>query len=692
MKNHQQHQCSSPTFFLSLSATIISRSRGITHSHKHTHTHTQITDNEETNPNNDTIPQRPEVNTPPRTATSEMVSELGPLPIFANEENRKLDSQIKKLTISLRNIKKDHTDVTSRVKVMQDHLHNVKQERLHLEKMVETRRKELDTENHLKQLSDREIGRSRQAIRQEKETRLSVQDRLNIVQNAIYKSNEALESFKQQMDWNQGQLEQWAMAAKQKEEDNLAMEKYTKADDAKIKELTLVLEKLSERTHSARQLLSDEITETQAKQIELDKTAEEFRRLHRERQELVQRWQESLDTMKKRDVEIAKAGEVYGEVLEEYKKYQAELDEVKENLEAQARKNKEASAKRDALERAQQDCRVKVQKNKNSLIVAEDKVEIVQSELQKASRDLVTMHSAVQAESELVEEKKRRLEVARGRYQKVKRVLESNRVSSEKAETRAQAAEDFLKEKEQDLERKIKDLENVKAKMFRMGQELFRSRKAESDMIAEISGSQASLKNLVEKIRRLDQQTLRQQEVIYNAEFQIQQLERKISRASGVRTDDEKKVLNARIEELKLELDTHEKEYAMLTTQSRKLTIELKNAERDHAEALRRKEILKEQIVELKLQSSSAEKELKEIQDQRDNAMVECDMLKLEGNNLKKALSSKASEVFTLENRKYQLEMSMQERKKEIDVLREVHSFILFYVSHFSFIYICISL
>ena len=38
------------------------------------------------------------------------------------------------------------------------------------------------------------------------------------------------------------------------------------------------------------------MTETQSKQIELDKTAEEFRRLHRERQELVRQWQESIET------------------------------------------------------------------------------------------------------------------------------------------------------------------------------------------------------------------------------------------------------------------------------------------------------------------------------------------------------------------------------------------------------------
>ena len=83
--------------------------------------------------------------------------------------------------------------------------------------------------------------------------------------------------------------------------------------------------------------------------------------------------------MKKRDAEIARAGEVYGEVLDQYKKYQAELDEVKEDLEAQARKKKEVSAKRDALERVQQETRVKDQKEKASLVSSEDKVEIVRS-------------------------------------------------------------------------------------------------------------------------------------------------------------------------------------------------------------------------------------------------------------------------------------------------------------------------
>lgn len=48
-----------------------------------------------------------------------------------------------------------------------------------------------------------------------------------------------MDEFKTQMRWNQEELEQWALAAKQKEEDNLALQKYTRADESKVKELNL---------------------------------------------------------------------------------------------------------------------------------------------------------------------------------------------------------------------------------------------------------------------------------------------------------------------------------------------------------------------------------------------------------------------------------------------------------------------
>lgn len=76
------------------------------------------------------------------------------------------------------------------------------------------------------------------------------QDKLNAVQNSIFSANEEMDRFKLQMNWNQEELEQWALAAKQKEEDNLALQKYARADDVKIKELRYVSQNLHPRLAS----------------------------------------------------------------------------------------------------------------------------------------------------------------------------------------------------------------------------------------------------------------------------------------------------------------------------------------------------------------------------------------------------------------------------------------------------------
>jgi len=46
-------------------------------------------------------------------------------------------------------------------------------------------------------------------------------------------------------------------------------------------------------------------------------------------------------------------------------------------------------------------------------------------------------------------------------------------------------------------------------------------------MISEISGGQGQNKNLSSRISSLDEQVVKQQELLYNVEFQLQQMERK---------------------------------------------------------------------------------------------------------------------------------------------------------------------
>mmetsp|Transcript_47153 Transcript_47153/g.63946 ORF Transcript_47153/g.63946 Transcript_47153/m.63946 type:complete len:263 (-) Transcript_47153:1749-2537(-) len=205
-------------------------------------------------------------------------------------------------------------------------------ELVHTQSLVDAKNKEIETEEHLKQVTERQSGRLRNEITKLEQRIADQQDRLNNIQNMIFKANERMDQFKLEMNWNQEELEQWALAARQKEEDNLTLEKYRRADEAKIKELTLQIEKLTVEVAKKAQELEKEVTETQAAQIELDKTAEEFRRLHSERHQLYLQWQETVENSRKRDELINETGERYGTSKDFLDRKKQELDAQKDRL------------------------------------------------------------------------------------------------------------------------------------------------------------------------------------------------------------------------------------------------------------------------------------------------------------------------------------------------------------------------
>ena len=205
-------------------------------------------------------------------------------------------------------------------------------ELVHTQSLVDARNKEIETEEHMKQITERQSGRLKNEIEKLDNRVADQQDRLNNIQNMIFKANEKMDQFKLEMNWNQEELEQWALAARQKEEDNLTLEKYRRADEAKIKELTLQIEKLTIEVARKANELEKEVTETQAAQIELDKTAEEFKRMHAERHQLYLQWQETVENSRKRDELINETGEDYARAKDYLDKKKNDLEDHKAKL------------------------------------------------------------------------------------------------------------------------------------------------------------------------------------------------------------------------------------------------------------------------------------------------------------------------------------------------------------------------
>lgn len=117
------------------------------------------------------------------------------------------------------------------------------------------------------------------------------------------------------MNWDKDQLEEWLESARQQEEDANMLRKYEKADEARVKELTLQGEKLAVEVKRQRHLLENEVTNTREHELGLDKVAELFREAHEERITLIGQWESTVKQMQLEDERIDRIAEEFQRIV-----------------------------------------------------------------------------------------------------------------------------------------------------------------------------------------------------------------------------------------------------------------------------------------------------------------------------------------------------------------------------------------
>ncbi|KAJ3085209.1 Coiled-coil domain-containing protein 39, partial [Quaeritorhiza haematococci] len=528
------------------------------------------------------------------------------LPPFANEVNKKLSQEIREKEVALSNITATLEDNVSRAEAMEAHKKNVQQELLHTQALYDARTRQIETETHFKQLAERESGRLAQEIKRIEKEMADITDHLNTVQNNIYAGNERIETLRTTLKLSKQELASWLQIQSEKEEDSLTILKYAAADDARIRSLNLQIEKLLTQVNKKKNLLSAEVTETQVAQIELDKTTEEFKRLHASRLELIQKWEEAVKEMKERDKEIEQAREREREIKEEMKRLRKVIEEKQAFLEQQLATNAETEKKIGICDRNVGKYRMEQTEANVSLSQFQDELEVLRNTLNKTATDLVNKRAEIVNMKSDLSERQQRLEKENAHRMETKNRLMLLTDETVSMEAKAQELQNILKQEEfrsKELERELKIL---REQQFKRNQELFKLKQDEKNLLAEQAGGEAALKNLKSRINKLDQETQKQQALLYTQEFQIQQLERKVRRAQGDRTDEEKEVLMQKIEALNNQLEEQTRKWNLLNGQLKKSQDDLRHAKRRLEVLQKERATVIENIDELNLYNESA--------------------------------------------------------------------------------------
>nr|XP_045017392.1 coiled-coil domain-containing protein 39 isoform X2 [Jaculus jaculus] len=542
----------------------------------------------------------------------------------ANQENKTLEERLSKLQKEKANLQDQLRDYEDRITSMTSHFKNVNQEFSFIQSLYKARENEIESEQHFKAIAERELGRVKDEIHRLENEMSLIQERKNDKENGIFKATQKLDGLKCQMNWDQQALEAWLEESAHKDSDNLTLQKYAQQDDNKIRALSLQLERLTLERNEKRKVLDSELTETLSAQLELDKAAQDFRKIHHERQELITQWESTIEQMQKRDRDIDSCALALARIKQETREKENLVKEKIKFLESEIGNNVEFEKRIAAADRNVLKCRMEYQRQDANRSQMKDELDFLKANVSRTSSDLEALRKNISKIKKTIHDESAKLQKVKTHNQVVSKNLQHLTEKTLSIEEKATSLEDMLKEEEKSVKEAEAQLSIVKDVLFKKVQQLQSEVIKEKSLGAEVEGTRSSLKHLNHRLHKLDFETLKQQEIMYSQDFCIQQIERRMSRLKGEINSEEKQTLEAKIVELKKSLEEKKSTLSVLETQIKKLH----------------------------------------------DLMIEDNLLKLEVKRMRELLHSKAEEVLSLEKRKQQLCCAIAERNEEIEVHR----------------------
>ncbi|KAJ8390360.1 hypothetical protein AAFF_G00107540 [Aldrovandia affinis] len=493
--------------------------------------------------------------------------------------------------------------------------------------------KEAESETHFKAVAVLETGRLQQEITKLDKEMEALKEKKEAHENSVSRATEKREKLFDQLNWDQKTLEIWLEDSARKDEDAMAILRYTEQDKSKIMELIHAIDKSSVEVNQKRKALENENTKTITAQWLPDIHKEVRQRQFRvkERKMFLERQMENNAECERKGL---RARQLVTRLKGEFQKKKRNCTRLQDDF--------------DSL-------RVTVES------VATD-VKATRSQLTSVKKDIQDIQVILHTKIEGMERHKAVLQ------EKLKSVRET--VLS--VDERATQMEQMLKEEEQNKMELEAHLHRLHMAQPCVTQELQALRAEEKQMLADLAARRYALSTLIGQRHRAEHQSLKQQEMINSKDFQIQLLERKMVCVKVEENSMQRQVLRRDETKLVVALEYEKKTFHMLGHHLKRLQVEISIVKKLVEKKVAERKDLTVKIEEQNLVNDTSNKELKKLRYMKQDSMVEDNVLKLEVHRLSTILHNKTDKVFSLEKQKLELQTATKEREDERSVHREM--------------------
>jgi chromosome segregation ATPase len=310
--------------------------------------------------------------------------------------------------------------------------------------------------------------------------------------------------------------------------------------------------------------------------------------------------------------------------------------------------------------------------NEKNLKELYNDIELKKNELSALARELTIKTNTVGYLKSELENKRKKLDEAKNEYGVKKDLLGKNEKQFGQAKDFEAAMDERNKELEKEVKKQRQLLEQNVGLLYDKSKELYKLREREANMIGEINNILSAKKNIKGNISKRDQEILKQQELLYNVDFQIQLMERKVAWVQGKRTKEETEELTTEIKSFENDIEKKTETLKKLKNSLKSIDEDLHNVKEKLAKSQEVKSKLTHAIEELQIENTKASQNVNKIIKYKEETLVQHDLMKLEIKKLHDRLVMEANQVFTEENKLYQLEISIKDREKEIQVHKEI--------------------
>ncbi|KAL0234795.1 hypothetical protein PCE1_001831 [Barthelona sp. PCE] len=584
--------------------------------------------------------------------------------------------------------------VSQDVKNLQDMLNSLNQEVSNTDALIEERQERLSNlKRHQKDVSQ-EIDTLQNIMAEETSTLQNISDRKAILQRNEAKLKDDIKRYHRSIEDEENRAVNLS-EYRTKQEDMLVkakgeiigaennLERYFNLFQIKISDVTQLnanlkrdsgvardhmmrISKLLEAIVEVDKKIKEEVSLSRIKEQEIAALTQQFKNLYDERLKTLAAWKDVVEKIVNLDAQIGNRRDLFLEnknTLMEKKRFlegRLKILETERKALLKIDKKIEHAMTQKANDSIQlQNIKTDVDDLKHYLGVLKNgelSIDKALSDIMGSLQVLESNITNVQKSSEKQEQK----------LKEKNEILYKMKNENQMSDAEASKLNDELVAKEVQLNQLIKSREALSKKLFTKSSDLF-ALKQESERLENlVSSSEIQRQNIEDQITSLEQQSNKQEELLYQYEFQIASLQRKIARARGVRSREEREKLNAVIAELSNEHADLNKKNKFLKQQLNKVVDEVQSSKK----TLSMREIEIEKLEGIRnnteLQIKFITSDMKKIKSEVENLLIQRDSTALKINQLQEEVEETNSIIFDLKNRINELELIISEKRIQI--------------------------